>query len=485
MRVSRRTIVTVGVLGGNFLAAIEATIVATAMPTIVEQLGGLAHYAWVFAAYLLSSTIAMPLWGRLSDLHGRRRFYLAAVALFLAGSVLCGAAGSMEQLVFARAVQGLGAGGLLPLGMTIIGELYTLQERARAQGIFSGVWGVASVLGPMAGGLITETVSWRWVFYLNLPFGALAAVLVGLALVETHAPRRVRIDYLGVATLTGAVGSLLFALTQTGIHDPIVTPASVAACYAAAVILSLLFVAIERRVVEPLLPLDLFADRLVGPALLCSLLIGVSIFGAISFVPLFVQAVQGFSASEAGSVLTPFLVGWVLMSIVSSRLLPRTGSRPMVVSGLTLCSLGFAGLSVADASTSLLVLRVEMGVMGLGMGMSLLSLILSMQNAVSRDRLGIVTSLGGFMRATGGAIGVALLGAIVNAALPASAGVTGPAMASGLHRAFVVSAVLSVLALLSSLGLPAGPHDSRLHPEAAIRSGTVAAALDDHDSPPA
>ncbi len=198
---SRRRLATLGVLGGSFLAAIEATIVATAMPTVVTQLGGLSHYGWVFSAYILTSTVTMPLWGKASDLLGRRRLYLAAVVLFVAGSALCGAAQTMVQLIVFRAIQGFGAGGLLPLGMTILGDLYTLEERARTQGYFSGVWGVASIVGPLVGGYLTDQLSWRWVFYLNLPFGVVAAALVGTALVEPDRRGQGDIDYAGAALL--------------------------------------------------------------------------------------------------------------------------------------------------------------------------------------------------------------------------------------------------------------------------------------------
>ena len=201
---SSRRLVTLGVLGGAFLAAIEATIVSTVMPTVVDHLGGLSHYAWVFSAYILTSTVTMPLWGRLSDLYGRRTFYLASVGVFLLGSALSGASQSMGQLIAFRAIQGIGAGGLLPLGMTIIGELYTLKERARVQAWFSGVWGLASIVGPLVGGFIADRMSWRWVFYLNLPFGAVAAALVGMSLVDRRSPEPPRIDYRGAAVLSAA-----------------------------------------------------------------------------------------------------------------------------------------------------------------------------------------------------------------------------------------------------------------------------------------
>jgi EmrB/QacA subfamily drug resistance transporter len=286
---SRRLIVTYGVMGGTFLAAIEATIVATAMPTVVQQLGGLAHYSWVFSAYLLTATVTIPIWGKLSDLYGRRRFYTAAVGLFLLGSALSGASQSMIQLVLFRAIQGLGAGGLLPLGMTIIGDLYTLKERARMQAMFGIVWGIASIAGPLAGGYVTEALSWRWVFYLNLPFGIVAAALVGWGLTEERPHERARIDYRGVALFSASVTALLLALSQTGVENPSLGFGEVTGLYAAAAVFGALFVAHERRAEEPIVPMDLIRDRLVGTVAVCGFLVGVAMFGALSFVPLFVR----------------------------------------------------------------------------------------------------------------------------------------------------------------------------------------------------
>lgn len=463
-----RRLVTLGVLGGTFLAAIEATIVATAMPTVIDQLGGLAHYSWVFSAYILTSTVAVPLWGRLSDIHGRRSYYLAAVALFLVGSALSGAAHSMTQLIAFRAIQGLGAGGLIPLGTTIIGDLYTLKERARAQALFSGVWGVASIVGPLIGGFITEALSWRWVFYLNLPFGLVAAVLVGSALVEPTRRTTHRIDYRGAALLSAAVTLLLIALSQTGARDGQLGARTLAVLYAASVLLGLLFVWLERRVPEPIMPLDLLADRHVGSATLTGFLTGIAMFGVLSFVPLFVQSALGGTATQAGSALTPLLLGWVCMSFVTSRILPRVGFRRMVVGGLAFVTAGFAGLLQIGESSSLATLYLALGVMGIGMGMTMLSLLLAQQSAVSRDRLGIATSLGQFARSIGGAVGVALMGAVMAASLSGAVGsglgntgivgraVTPADISAAVHQAFVCGAIVSVLALISGFWMPPG-----------------------------
>jgi EmrB/QacA subfamily drug resistance transporter len=455
LRSSRRALITLGVLGGSFLGAIEATIVATAMPTVVEQLGGLAHYSWVFSAYLLTSTVTTPIWGRLSDIYGRRRFYMAATAVFVLGSMLSGVAQSMEQLIVYRALQGIGAGGLLPLGMTILGEIFTLEERARAQAFFAGVWGIASVLGPLAGAVITEGLSWRWVFFVNVPFGLIAGALVGFNLQDTVHDRRPRVDYLGGVLLMGAVTALMVALNQSSGTEATLSPAVAQALYAAALVLAGLFIAVQRRAPDPILPLDMLKNRLVGVSTLCNMLVGIGIFGTLTFVPLFVQTALGRTAGEAGGVLTPLLLGWVVMSVVTGRLLPRIGHRPFILTGLTCITVGAFGLVTVGLGTPFWRMYLDLGVMGLGMGMTMLSLLLAVQGSVPRTQLGVATSLGAFARSIGGAIGVAVMGAIVTASIPAATGSTPSALATGLHRAFVAGAVVSVLALISGFFIPA------------------------------
>ncbi len=455
--VSPRALATVGVLGGVFLAAIEATIVATAMPTVVGQLGGLDHYSWVFSAYILTSTVTMPLWGRLSDLYGRRRLYLAAVAWFLAGSALSGLSLSMAQLVACRAIQGVGAGGLLPLGITIIGELYTLEERPRAQGFFSLVWGVASIAGPLAGGFITDQLSWRWVFFLNLPFGAVAAGFVGWALPAHRPSRSHTLDVRGAVALAGAITVLLLALEEVGARDRAMSATWVLAAFAVSLGFLLLFVRLERRSPEPILPLDLFRNRFLASATVTGFLTGMAMFGVMSFVPLFVQSALSRSATQAGSALTPLLLGWVVTSLVTSRVLPRVGFRPMVVSGLVCACAGFAGLVQVTRFAPVWWLHASLALMGIGMGMTMLSLVIVQQSAVPLERLGTATSLGQFSRSIGAAFGVAMMGAIMGASLADADGLAGgAALERALRRAFFGGGVVALAALLSSVFVPPG-----------------------------
>ncbi len=452
---NRRAFITIGVMGGTFLAAIEATIVATAMPTVVAQLGGLAHYSWVFAAYLLTSTVTMTFWGKLSDLYGRRPFYLAAVSLFVAGSALCGTAQSMTQLILFRAVQGLGAGGLVTLGMTIIGELYTPVERGRIQGSFSGVWGVASIIGPIVGGYITEHWSWRWVFYLNLPFGVIAAGIVGRLLVDPPRTGSGPIDGRGAALMTASLTLLLLALSQTGVSNGPFGPLALAGLYATAVALGVWFAVEERRAVDPVVPPQMVTDRLMGIATGASFMLGVAIFGAISFVPLFVQGALGGSATQAARSLTPLLMGWVVMSVVAGRLIPRFGYRSLTITGMSILSVGYLALATFDHRASMTWLFTALALIGLGTGMVALTLLIAMQNAVPRDRLGVATALSPFARSVGAAIGVAMMGAILSASVPAADSATPLDMERGLHYAFVAGGLVAFGGLVLSLFLPA------------------------------
>jgi EmrB/QacA subfamily drug resistance transporter len=340
----RRRAITAGLLLGMSLGALEATVVGTAMPTVIATLGGLAHYSWVFSAYLLTSTASVPIWGRLSDLYGRRRMYVTGIVIFLIGSMLSGAATSMTMLIVARAIQGLGTGAIIPLSMTIIGELYALSERARTQALFSGVWGVASVAGPLVGGYITDAISWRWVFYLNLPFGLMCMTVILLAYPPIRRHGSVAVDWLGAGLLFAGISALLLALgADVG---------SAGWWFAAAAIVLLGgFVVAERRSSDPILPIDLLRNPLIARTLLVVFLVGMALFGAIAFIPLFVQGVMGATATQAGQVLTPLFLGWVVMSIVGARLTVKLGYRRLAITGSLLMTGGFIALSAVDANS--------------------------------------------------------------------------------------------------------------------------------------
>ena len=391
------------------LGALEATVVGTAMPTVIATLGGLAHYSWVFSAYLLTSTASVPIWGRLSDLYGRRRMYLLGIMVFLTGSILSGAATTMVQLILARALQGLGAGAIIPLSMTVIGELYTLEERGKTQALFSGVWGLASIAGPLVGGYITDALSWRWVFYINLPFGLLALLVIAVAYPRRQQTTTVQVDWAGAALMFSAVIALLLAISgETGAGP---------AWFMAGLVLLAGFAYVERRVSEPILPVDMFRNPLIARSNVVAFLFGVAMFGAIAFIPLFVQGVLGATATQAGQVLTPLFLGWVTTSIIAARFTVKVGYRRIAMAGSVLLTSGFAGLASLTPDSTWTVLLVSCLTMGAGMGFSMLALLLAVQHGVERSRLGIATSLNQFSRSIGAAIGTAGMGALLTRAL--------------------------------------------------------------------
>jgi EmrB/QacA subfamily drug resistance transporter len=497
LSLNRRRVVTAGIMLGSFLAALETTVVGTAMPTVIASLGGLNVYSWVVSAYLLTSTVTVPVWGRLSDLLGRKTLYTVAVIIFLIGSVFSGAATNIWLLIIARAVQGLGAGGIIPLGMTINGDIYTLRERAKVQGLFSIMWGLASILGPLAGGFITQHWSWRWVFYINIPFGLAAAMVVGLALKEPAKTQKPAIDYAGASWLFISITLLLIVLGESSDmrawQNPLMSIAVVGI-----VVFSILFVRTERRAAEPIMPLSIFRNRIVAYGSLTGFLVGTAMFGALTFIPLFVQGTLGGSATEAGAILTPLLLGWVILAIIGGRLMLRIGYRPTILIGLIFVFISFVILSRITQFTPRWVLLADIGLMGSGMGLVMLTLVLATQNSVGRNQLGIATSLTQFSRSIGGAVGVAVMGTILTMGLasqqaaiqresglpeaevaeivhnpspliePVSRAKLPPALlhsmegalAQSLHNVFIVGAVFAALALVAGFLLPASVSSS-------------------------
>ena len=490
----RRFVVIVGVMVGTFIAALEATVVGTAMPTVIASLGGLNHYSWVFSAYLVTSTISVPVWGKLSDLYGRRLLYQIGIAIFLLGTLLSGFSDSMAQLIVFRAIQGLGAGALVPLGMTIIGDIFTLEERGRMQAFFSAVWGISSVIGPVLGGFITDQLSWRWVFWINLPIGVAAATIIGFALKEPERDRRPSIDYAGAALLMTAISLLMLALVESGSTlETIFSPTNVV-LFGSSIILLAAFYFVEMRAKEPIIPFSLFRNRTILVAVVAGFLAGVAMFGAISFIPLFAQGTLGFTATEAGSLLTPLMLSWVTTSIIGGRLLPNVGYRPMTVGGFLVLTAGFLSLYLFGSTTPIIWLYVDLVLIGIGLGMTMLTLLIAVQHAVDHSQLGIATSLNQFMRAIGGAVGVAVMGSILTAGLarnlrdaamkgtagltlekaaeyaadpnalidpvskaaidPATLEVLKEAMAASIHNVFAVGAVMAFLAFIASLFFP-------------------------------
>ena len=401
-----------GLMLGMFLAALDQTIVATALPTMVGELGGLEHLSWVVTAYLLASTVTSPLYGKISDLYGRKIVFQAAIVLFLVGSILCGLSQNMIQLILFRGLQGLGAGGLMVMAITIVGDILSPRERGRYQGYFGAVFGVASIGGPLLGGWFVDNVDWRWVFYINLPIGLIALFVTASALNVPFHRREARIDYLGAALLVGSVSSLLLTMIWGGNEYEWTSPL-ILGLGAAALILGFVFVWWENRTPEPILPLRLFRDRTFTLTSAAGFIVGVAMFGSIVFLPLFLQVVVGASATNSGLLLVPMMFGIIGASVTSGRVITRTGRyRWFPIVGAAVATIGLFLLSTMGIGTTLTTASIYMFLVGAGIGMIFQVLVLAVQNAVDFRDMGVATSASTFFRSLGGSVGTGLLGAI-------------------------------------------------------------------------
>ncbi|MFH8284528.1 MDR family MFS transporter [Streptomyces antibioticus] len=416
--VSKNVLVSIGaLLLGMLLAALDQTIVSTALPTIVSDLGGLDHLSWVVTAYLLASTAATPLWGKLGDQYGRKRLFQIAIVIFLVGSALCGMAQNMPQLIAFRALQGLGGGGLMVLSMAIVGDIVPPRERGRYQGLFGAVFGATSVLGPLLGGVFTEHLSWRWVFYINLPVGIVALVVIAAVL---HIPHRATphvIDYLGTFLIASVATCLVLVASLGGTTWDWGSP-QIIGLAVAGVVLAVAFVAVERRAAEPVLPLKLFAIRTFTLSAVISFIVGFAMFGAMTYLPTFLQVVQGVSPTMSGVHMLPMVFGMLLSSTVSGQLVSRTGRWKMFpVAGTGVTTLGLLLLHQLDENSSTAEMSVYFFVFGLGLGLVMQVLVLIVQNAVSYEDLGVATSGATFFRSIGASFGVAIFGTVFTSRL--------------------------------------------------------------------
>ncbi|MBX7551412.1 DHA2 family efflux MFS transporter permease subunit [Streptomyces sp. NPDC004232] len=397
---------------GLLLAALDQTIVSTALPTIVSDLGGLEHLSWVVTAYLLASTAATPLWGKLGDQYGRKRLFQTAIVIFLIGSALCGMAQNMGELIGFRALQGLGGGGLMVLSMAIVGDLVPPRERGRYQGLFGAVFGATSVLGPLLGGLLTEHLSWRWVFYVNLPVGVVALAAIATALRLPRRSERHVIDYLGTFLIAAVATCLVLVASLGGTTWPWAS-AQIIGLAVLGVLLAVGFVAVERRAAEPVLPLKLFGIRTFTLAAVISFIVGFAMFGAMTYLPTFLQVVHGVSPTVSGVYMLPMVFGLLLSSTVSGQIVSRTGRwKVFPVTGTAVTAIGLLLLHRLTEHSPTAVMSVYFFVFGLGLGLVMQVLILIVQNAVSYEDLGVATSGATFFRSIGASFGVAIFGTV-------------------------------------------------------------------------
>ncbi len=414
---SRLRVIFAGLMLVMLLAALDQTIVTTALPTIVGDLGGLDRLAWVTSAFLLAQTAVTPVYGKLGDLYGRKRILQSSVILFLIGSALCGLANGMTELIAFRAVQGLGAGGLIVLTQAVIGDVVSPRERGKYQGLFGGVYGVASVAGPLLGGVIVQAVSWRWIFYVNLPLGLVALAVLAATLPTVQGRERPVIDYLGAGLLAASLSAIVL-VTSLGGTTWAWGSAQVVLVAALGVMLLVFFLAVERRAREPVLPLSLLRDRVFAVAGALSLIVGFAMFGSVTFLPLFFQTVNGATPTEAGLRLAPLMAGVLVMSILSGQVITRTGRyRVFPIAGTAVMALGLLLLSRLDAGTSTAASAVYLLVLGLGLGSVMQVLVLAVQNAVPYAVLGAATSGVTLFRGIGGSLGAAAFGAIFTSRL--------------------------------------------------------------------
>lgn len=471
MKQTRRPLVLTALILSMFIAALEMTVVSTAMPTVVGELGGIQLYAWVFTSYLVASTVMVPIFGKLADLFGRKPVLLFGLSVFLVSSVACGLSRTMLELVFFRAVQGFGAGAMQPIVVTVIGDIYTLEERARIQGFTGAVWGFAGLIGPLLGGIIVKYFSWQWIFYMNVPVGLGSMILLWLFLHERVEKKRHALDFAGAATLSGAILLLLAGASGGRFGLWPLLPAAA---------LLVLFVFVEKRAAEPLLPIPLMRTPVIGLSNTISALIGAAMMATVTYVPLYVQAILGGSPTDAGRAITPMVIGWPIFAALAGRLIPRVGFRPIVRVGVALAFASAVALAILTAPTTrALAVQAVTFVYGAGLGLTSTALMLAVQTSVDWNQRGVATASQLFFRTIGGTLAVGALGGLITRMLArvpdvpagAAAALLGPeqggtydpemlrsisgALDGALKTSFWVVAGFGALALVAALRFPA------------------------------
>lgn len=413
-----KKLVLTGLIIGMFFSSLEQTIVGTAMPTIIAELNGFSIFAWVTTAYMITSTTIVPIVGKMADLYGRRSLYLLGTIIFIIGSGLSATATTMEQLILYRGIQGLGGGMIMPLSQTIIGDIFTAEQRAKWQGVFGALFGLAAVIGPFFGGLIVDYISWHWIFLINVPTGLLSAwlIFVGLKNEEVKKTEKVNIDVIGIVTLVQAIIMLLLELTFAGDKFAWGSQTSLM-LLGSSILFFILFAFIERKAVEPILDLSLFKNRVFATTNALGFLLGLGMFGAIMFVPMFMQGILGVSPTRAGSTMTPMMISLILASVIGGRLLLRFRFRTVLLTGMLITTVGFYLMSTMGVRSNELTAYLYMVILGFGMGLVMPTIMIAIQNEFPKTMLGTVTSATTFFRSIGGTIGVTVLNTVMNSTI--------------------------------------------------------------------
>ncbi|WP_370949688.1 MDR family MFS transporter [Amycolatopsis sp. cg5] len=445
---SERGPVLAAVMLSTGLVALDSTIIATAVPSIVRDLGGFSQFPWLFSIYLLTAAVTTPLYGKFADVLGRKPVMFFGIAVFLIGSVLCGAAWSMPVLIAARAIQGIGAGAIQPISMTMIGDLYNVEERARVQGYVASVWAIASVVGPTLGGVFSEYLDWRWIFFVNLPLGAIATWTLARKFPERVERQSHRIDYAGAALLTIGCSLLILGLLEGGVAWSWASPASLA-IFAVALVLLVAFVFVERKAAEPILPLWVFRHRILNSGNLVALIVGAVMMGLSSYLPTYAQGVLGFGALAAGFALAALTIGWPISASLSGRVYLRIGFRDTALIGSGVIIAGSLVAAILGEHSWLGLAAISAFILGIGLGLLSSPTVVAVQSTVGWDKRGVVTATNMFCRSLGSAVGAAMFGAIANATLAGE-----ESLYQATHNVFLAMVAVSALAVAAILLMP-------------------------------